>query len=161
MLFRSVGYLYFPGLSKNHSVWGYWGYQNTRVNWRDRDNYTFRNKLPVARGASVGRYEQMYAMSINYALPLWYPDLHIGPLINFKRVRLNGFTDYVFADNPGLSAITREAESRTYLSAGAEVKFDVNFLRLLPEFDFGFRVGQVMLPNRKFFFEFLFGTVNF
>ena len=156
-----VTWLYFPGLFRNHSFWGYWAYQNTRITWRERDNYTFRNQIPVARGAGVGRYEQMYAMSANYALPLFYPDLHLGPLVNVKRVRLNGFTDYVFADNPGLQAITKENESRTYLSVGGEVKFDINLLRLLPELDFGIRVAQVLRPRKEFFFEFILGTISF
>jgi hypothetical protein len=154
-------YLYFPGLARNHSLWGYWAYQGSRITWRNTDNYTFRNQIPVARGAGVSRFEEMYAMSANYALPLFYPDVHIGPLVNVKRVRLNAFADYVFADNPGLRAITQEPESQTYLSVGGELKLDVNILRLLPELDFGIRVGQVMQPNRKFFFEFVLGTLNF
>ncbi|MFM8349026.1 MAG: hypothetical protein ACKOAR_13375 [Bacteroidota bacterium] len=154
-------YLYFPGLFRNHSFWGYWAYQSTRVTWRDRDNYTFRNQIPVARGAGVGRFEQMYSMSANYAMPLFYPDLHLGPLLNIKRVRINGFTDYVFADNPGLRAITQDPESRSYLSVGGELKFDVNILRLLPELDFGIRVAQVLQPKQSFFVEFILGTVSF
>ncbi len=156
-----TSWLYFPGLFRNHSLWGYWAYQNTSITWRNRDNYTFRNQIPVARGAGVGRFEQMYAMSANYAMPLFYPDLHIGPLLNIKRVRLNGFTDYVFADNPGLRAITRENESQAYLSVGGELKFDINILRLLPELDLGIRVAQVLRPRQEFFFEFILGTLNF
>ena len=156
-----TAYLYFPGLFRNHSFWGYWAYQSTRVTWRDRDNYTFRNQIPVARGAGVGRFEQMYSMSANYAMPLFYPDLHLGPLLNIKRVRINGFTDYVFADNPGLRAITQDPESRTFLSVGGELKFDINILRLLPELDLGIRVAQVLQPRQSFFFEFILGTVSF
>ena len=156
-----TSYLYFPGLFAHHSLWGYWAFQNTKIDWKNRDNYNFRNEIPLPRSVGASRSEKMYSMSVNYALPVWYPDLSIGPLINFKRVRFNGFADYAFGDNPALRDLTRKAQSTTYLSVGGELKFDVNFIRLLPEFDFGVRVTRTVLPRTGFFFEFLLGTVNF
>lgn len=155
------GYMYFPGLVRHHSLWGYWAYQNTRIDWRDRADYTFRNQIPLPRGASVSRFEKMYAMSVNYTMPLLYPDLHLGPLVNLRRIRVNGFTDYAFGSNPELSAITRSPESAAYLSAGMEVKLDLNFLRLMPEFDIGVRVSQVVRPGPNLVVELLLGTLNF
>ncbi|MBM3177003.1 MAG: hypothetical protein FJZ78_03255 [Bacteroidetes bacterium] len=159
--FSLTSYLYFPGLLAHHSLWGYWAFQNTKIDWRNRANYNFRNEIPLPRSVASSRSEKMYSMSVNYTMPVWYPDISIGPLINFKRVRLNGFADYAFGDNPALRDLTRKAQSTTYFSTGAEVKFDVNFFRLLPEFDFGVRVTRTVLPRSGLSFEFLLGTVNF
>src|SRR5690606_34905717 len=40
------GQLYFPGLAKHHSLWGYGAYQHTRFDF-SADAYTFRNQIPV------------------------------------------------------------------------------------------------------------------
>jgi hypothetical protein len=160
--FSFNGQLYFPGLFKHHSLWAYWAYQTSaisdvRVSTRQGlDNYTFRNQIPLPRGQSVGRFENFYSMSANYALPLWYPDLNIGPLVNVQRVRANGFFDYSF----GSSTINNQPISQSYLSTGVEVKFDINILRLLPQMDVGFRYSYGISPSTTKF-EFLLGTFNF
>ena len=156
-----TAYVYFPGLWRHHSLWGYWAYQNTLIDWQSRDNYNFRNDIPFPRGTTASRYEKMYSMSANYSLPVWYPDLALGSLINLKRIRINGFADYAFGESPGLSRIIRSAQSNTWASVGAEVKFDVNVLRLAPELDMGFRIAQIVSPERRFYIEFLLGTINF
>ena len=154
-------YLYFPGLYRHHSLWGYWAFQNTRIDWRSRTDYTFRSQIPLPRGAAVSRFEKMYSMSLNYTLPLWYPDFNIGPLVNLKRVRFNGFGDYAFGENPALSQITRTPQAQTYFSAGGELRFDLNFFRLLPEFDLGIRVVQVVRPRQDTVVELVLGSFNF
>ncbi len=160
--FSFNGQLYFPGLFKHHSLWGYWAYQNTeisdvRVNTgQGLDNYTFRNQIPLPRGQSVSRFQNFYSMSVNYALPLWYPDFNIGPLVNLQRIRANGFFDYGF----GSSTINNQPNSQSYLSTGVEVKFDINIFRLLPQLDIGFRYSYGISPSTTEF-EFLIGTFNF
>lgn len=166
--FSFLNYLYFPGFFKHHSLWGYWGFQATviklgRVNTIEglESNYIFRNQIPLPRGVGGSLAERVYTMSINYALPLWYPDIALGPILNFKRVRVNGFMDYAFGDNPKLRA-TRPDQPSTYssLSLGAELKLDLNILRFLPEYDVGFRYsyGPNLGTTR---FEVLLGTFNF
>ena len=154
--------LYFPGLFKHHSLWGYWAYQKSDVSdvrvstGQGLDNYTFRNQIPLPRGQSTSRFQDFYSMSANYTLPLWYPDLNLGPLINVQRVRANGFIDYGF----GKSTINKQPFSQSYLSTGVEVKFDINILRLLPQLDIGFRYSYGISPSTTRF-EFLIGTFNF
>jgi hypothetical protein len=159
--FSSVAYLYAPGLLSHHSLWGYGGYQYTKINWRDVDNYLFRGNIPLPRGASVQRFENIYTYSGNYSLPLLYPDLAIGPLAYIKRVRANAFVDGAFGQNPQLAEITGRVQETVYMSAGAEIKLDMNLIRLLPQFDFGVRFSQVMLPKKAFVVEVLVGTINF
>jgi hypothetical protein len=160
--FSFQGRLYFPGLAKHHSLWGYWAYQKSDIadirlsTGEGLDNYTFRNQIPLPRGQSLSRFQDFYSMSANYTLPLWYPDLNLGPVVNFQRVRANAFLDYGY----GFSTINKEDYSQSYLSTGVEVKFDINILRLLPQLDIGFRYSYGISPSTSRF-EFLMGTLNF
>lgn len=161
--FSFYSFLYFPGLFKHHSFWGYWAYQSTYIpvayqTGEGLDNYIFSNLIPLPRGISsyIGRYQKFYSMSANYTLPVWYPDISLGPVINFQRVRLNGFADYGF----GSSVFNENVVSDTYLSVGGEVKFDINIMRFLPQIDIGFRFSYGIKPSVTNF-EFLIGTVNF
>ncbi|HNV29199.1 MAG TPA: hypothetical protein PKJ83_08690, partial [Cyclobacteriaceae bacterium] len=161
-LFAFQGRLYFPGLMKHHSLWGYWAFQKSDIadvnvsSGEGLDNYTFRNQIPLPRGQSVGRFEEFYSMSANYTMPIWYPDLNIGPLLNVQRVRANAFFDYGF----GSSVVNQQPRGQSYVSTGAEVKFDINILRLLPQLDVGFRYSYGINPSASKF-EFLLGTLNF
>jgi len=159
--------LFFPGLFKHHSFWGYWGYQKTEIDllsrtqstqeFADNNTYIFRNQVPLPRGVSVNRWEQFYTMSANYTLPVWYPDIALGPVLNIQRFRLNGFVDYGF----GSLARQQDTLSESYLSAGVEAKFDINVLRFLPQLDIGFRYSYGFQPVAVSRFEFLLGTINF
>lgn len=161
-LFAFQGRLYFPGLVKHHSLWGYWAYQKTDISdvtvstGEGLNNYTFRNQVPLPRGQSVSRFQDFYSMSANYTLLIWYPDLNLGPLVNMQRVRANAFFDYGF----GSSNVNDRPSSTTYLSTGAEIKFDINIFRLLPQMDVGFRYTYGISPATTRF-EFLLGTLNF
>jgi Tol biopolymer transport system component len=171
--FSVYGIAYFPSilslfdkeLFKHHSLWGYAGYQSTQINSlryanqsgteiRDNAIYQFTNRIPLPRGHSLPRFADFFSFSGNYTMPVWYPDLNIGPLLNIQRVRVNGFFDYGYGSTPlyGLS--------RTYMSTGAEVKFDINVMRLLPQLDIGFRYSYGIKPSTTLF-EILIGTFNF
>ena len=157
-LFAFTGRLFFPGLAKHHSLHGYWAYQNTLVDTefsKAFDDYLFRNRIPLPRGQSVNRFKEFYSMSVNYALPLWYPDVAIGPLVNIQRLRANLFLDYGFGQYSLYSG-----SSQSYVSTGVEMTFDVNVIRTLPQLDIGFRYSYGITPSVSKF-EFLIGTLNF
>jgi len=164
--FSFYGVLFFPGLMKHHSFWGYWGYQNTRLDNVYRDatkkgiednyNYIFQNQVPFPRGIGISRFTNFYTMSGNYTLPVWYPDIAMGPLLNIQRMRANGFLDYGY----GQGSINNTAATQAYLSTGVEVKFDVNVMRLLPQLDIGFRYSIGIKPASTLF-EVLIGSINF
>jgi hypothetical protein len=158
--FSIYGVTYLPGLFKHHSLWGYWGYQNSLlegVNLKTGEglnNYTFRNGIPLPRGQSTGRFQQMFSMSANYTLPIWYPDIAVGPLVNFQRIRGNAFVDYAHGESKSFN------RSASYTSIGGEVKFDVNILRFLPQWNFGIRYSYaVEIQSPKV--EFIIGTIGF
>jgi hypothetical protein len=167
-LFSIYGVGYFPGLFKHHSIWGYWGYQNSRIDniyyankagtaIAENYNYQFRNQIPLPRGGlGVARYSTFYSMSANYTLPVWYPDIAIGPLLNIQRIRANGFFDYGY----GQGALNFAEYTQTYMSAGVEVKVDVNVMRFLPQLDFGIRYSVGIKPSTSLF-EVLIGAINF
>jgi hypothetical protein len=151
--------LYFPGIGKHHSIWTYGAYQRTKFDkvFTDlSDNYIFRNEVPVPRGHTVSRFENFYSVSANYTLPLWYPDIALGPIVNFQRVRANVFYDYGWGQGPTFIHQT----SRTYSSVGVEAKVDLNVMRFLPQFDIGVRFSKGITPATTKF-EVLIGTFNF
>ncbi len=160
--FSFYGIGYFPGLFKHHSLWGYWAYQYSQIDAVNQstgeglNNYIFRNKIPLPRGQSVYRFQNFYSMSGNYTLPLWYPDLQVGPLLNIQRIRANVFFDYGF----GSSIFPSGTSSQSYTSTGLEMKFDINVMRFLPQFDIGFRYSYGISPSATRF-ELLIGTFNF
>ena len=157
--FSGYGLLYFPGIGKHHSIWGYGAYQYTQIKNPAKagervDNYFFRNSIPAPRGFSYPRLEHFYTTSINYTLPLWYPDIAIGPLLNIQRFRANAFLDYGYITS---DIITYENE---YASAGIELKVDFNIMRFYPQFDLGVRFTKGIKPSITDF-EVLIGTFNF
>ncbi len=158
--------MFFPGFAKHHSIWGYWGYQNTQISQITvasggktlvySNEYFFRNELPLPRGQSVARYQDFYSMSVNYALPLWYPDIAIGPLLNLQRLRANLFTDYGY----GRSVFNGTLYNQAYTTIGGELKVDLNVMRFLPQFNVGVRYSYGITPSVTRF-EVLIGAFNF
>jgi hypothetical protein len=154
-LFSVYATLYFPGLFKHHSFWGYGAYQQTDIDVSASD-YLFRNNVPVPRGHSVFHFEKFYSASANYTLPLWYPDIAIGPLLNVQRFRANVFCDYGF----GNKVIYYNIQNQSYTSVGGELRMDFNVMRYLPQLNVGFRYSYGLKPSVTQF-EFLIGLVNF
>ena len=154
-LFSAYATLYFPGLFKHHSIWGYGAYQHTNVDVSTSD-YLFRNNVPIPRGHSVYHFEKFYSASVNYTLPVWYPDVSIGPLLNVQRFRANAFFDYGF----GNKVIYYNLQNQTYASVGGELRMDFNVMRYLHQFNVGFRYSYGLQPSVTQF-EFLIGFVNF
>lgn len=159
--FSVYSQLYFPGFFKHHSLWGYGAYQQTDIpqayaDGRGLDNYIFNNQIPLPRGLSISRFQKFYSASMNYTLPLLYPDIAIGPLVNIQRFRANIFYDYGY----GTSTFGTSGISQAYASVGAELRMDFNALRLLQQFNIGFRYSYGLKPTVTQF-DFLIGLVNF
>ncbi|MDZ4715154.1 MAG: hypothetical protein SH819_06750 [Cytophagales bacterium] len=159
--FSLVGTAFVPGFFKHHSIWGYWAYQGSEIpqafaSGKGLDNYAFRNYVPLPRGQSVSRFQNFYSMSVNYTLPLWYPDIAIGPLLNIQRFRANVFFDY----GVGKSVFVNSAPQLGYTSVGGELKADFNVMRFLRQFNVGIRYSYGLSPAVTRF-ELLIGAINF
>jgi hypothetical protein len=152
-LFSAFGMAFFPGLARHHSFWTYGAYQSTRIE-AEADNYLFRNEVPTPRGHVVSRFQRFYSASLNYSLPLWYPDVAIGPLLNIQRLRANVFMDYALGESPLFGS------RQEYASVGVEAKVDINLMRFLPQLDIGVRYSRG-LNSSVSEFELLIGTFNF
>lgn len=157
-LFSAIGYLFFPGLLKHHSLYAYGSYQKTMLpKTLEADHYLFRNTIPLPRGINdyVRRHREMITASLNYTFPLWYPDIALGPVLNIQRVRVNLFADGA----AGVSTIIDDQDNN-YASVGGELKFDINVMRFLPQLDLGVRYTYGLKPSVTNF-ELVIGTFRF
>ncbi len=163
------GVLYFPGLVKHHSLYFRGGYQSS-ADIYEEDRYTFRNQLVKPRGYSYPNDHTFYTLQSNYQFPVWYPDAAIGPVLNIQRIKANLFYDYghgetsfYYYDLPNGNGAYLQLQS-LYQSAGAEITFDVNIMRFLPQVEVGIRVTH---RNANAFntagtiYEFLIGNIPF
>ncbi|MFY0651575.1 MAG: hypothetical protein JXQ96_06055 [Cyclobacteriaceae bacterium] len=142
--------LFFPGLTRHHSIRLRGSFQN-----EDSDNYYFDSPIRFTRG--VGYFPFLYYTnwSFNYKMPLWYPDIHIGPLLNVQRVYINGFVDRGWGDfaQPG-------EPHASFESYGAELSFNFNLMRFLLIFDVGIRYSYVPEFNESRT-ELIVGSISF
>ncbi len=161
--------LFFPGFAKHHSI-------NFRIDYQKRalgveaNLYTFRNSIFRPRGFGYPLDETFTSIASNYALPLIYPDINIGPLLNIQRIKANVFFDYGKAEGfvpvyeVGAPTIRAFDSASIYKSTGFEITFDINIMRFLPKFEIGFR--STYLFSTRFTpsgqsFEFLIGNIGF
>ncbi len=81
-------------------------------------NYAYASQLPFARGYDARARYRIWRAGASYALPLWYPDLNVGPLVFVRRVQAEGFGDYSIGYSSG-------GRFKTYYrSAGVELTAD-------------------------------------
>jgi hypothetical protein len=142
--------LYFPGFIKHHSFQLRGSFQS-----EDSQNYYFNSPIRFTRGISYAPFRYFTNWSINYKMPIWCPDIHIGPLLNVQRVYINGFYDKGWGrissnDRPDIS----------FKSYGAEISFNFNLMRYLVLFDVGLRYSYVpeFKENRT---ELIIGAITF
>ena len=93
----------------------------------------------------------MISYKINYKLPLWYPDLHIGGLLYFKRLRANIFHDY--------TKISANLPEQKYQSSGLDIVTDFHIFGLSMPVSAGLR-GIYLHNQNQSVFELLF-SINF
>lgn len=134
------GNLFFPGLGKHHSLRFRGGYQQ-----QTRDTYRFSPAVFYPRGQAYVSDDRILTGSAEYRLPL--PDMHwsLGPLLYVQRIKAAGFFDAArgqsrvdVRDAAGRLRGT-ETRTRTYRTAGFDVTFVFNVLRLRTPFELGAR----------------------
>ncbi|MBV6647418.1 MAG: hypothetical protein KI790_18310, partial [Cyclobacteriaceae bacterium] len=142
---------YFPGLFRNHSF-------NIRADFQVEsftDSYKFRDNFFYARGYGSVLHDRIWKVGVNYALPLFYPDIALGPLAFIKRVKVNFFYDHSESttDDIPINELAPISDvsftgsfngsTRTFRSVGAELTFDTRLFRLL-EVDMGVRYSYLL-----------------
>jgi hypothetical protein len=106
---------YLPGVFRHHSLQATAGFENG-----------FGNRLAVPRGYnSVNNYNSAQKFSADYAFPVLYPNLSLGPIAYFKRIQANIFYDYFnYTFNYGTKYSTD-----VHSSTGVELGIETNLLR--------------------------------
>lgn len=143
-LFALRSAFYFPGFFKHHFFYTRLAYQQS-FQGVETNTYIFRNRIAKPRGHSYPSDETFTTLSLNYALPLWYPDVALGPVLNIQRVKANFFFDYgkgagnIFYYKPISNRVYSSDTGDVYKSIGVETTFDFNVMRFLPKFELGFR----------------------
>ena len=139
-LISAYGKAYFPGVAKHHSLSLAAVYQTSLKGFDHEDalsNLAFHSGRLVPRGFYTSEIENRnyVATSVNYALPIWYPDMGCS-LIFFKRVRLNlGFDfasfDYKYAVTDATTgAVTTDIKRKNIYSYGGDISFDFSLFRM-------------------------------
>ena len=134
------GKAYFPGIVRHHSLSLEAVYQ-TSLGGFDHDkalsNLAFHSGRLIPRGFYAADIENRnyVATSLNYALPVWYPDGGLGPVIHFKRVRLNLGCDYASFNHKemyigGNNSISSRLERHRIISYGGDISVDFNLFRM-------------------------------
>lgn len=134
-LLAAQAHLFFPGLFDNHSLWFKAGFEKQTA-----EQYIFPGEMLFTRGYDSRFHKTLYQFSANYALPLWYPDFHIWSLLNFKRIKVNGFYD--FGEGKDGSATLR------YQSTGGELVIDFNIFSLPFEVETGVRYSYLLTEKK-------------
>lgn len=143
--------LYFPGIVKNHSIslTGSYGYNTNDLIGGVNELTT---DLAFVRGFGNVPYTQFIQGLVVYAMPLFYPDFHIGPILNCKRVRSDIFYNYGVTQYNG--------SGKNYISTGLDLNAEFNFFRLPIPFEIGVRYSYRISDNKNAF-DFLFMGIAF
>ena len=129
--------LYLPAPFRNHGIRIQGLYQESRM----LDNYRFSNIFFFPRGYNSYTSDRVSRLGFNYAFPVAYPDLALGPLVFLKRIKAN-----LFADMARMEFDFPFTGSRDLYSSGAELTFDIRLLRLL-DVNLGVRYSYLWNPS--------------
>ncbi|MFO7657845.1 MAG: hypothetical protein R6W78_12325 [Bacteroidales bacterium] len=131
------GILYLKGLSKHHSLRLQMACEKQDPGNNSYVGYVYPSEMLFYRGYENIFTNKITKFSADYTLPLVYPDLGLGSVLYIKRIRVNIFTDI----GQGKSVRKSVNYTKDYLSFGADLLFDTNFFRFLPEIDLGIRTA--------------------
>ena len=136
------GKLYTPGFAPHHSLSVAASYQTSiggfqQVNESTGESYvlselSYKITRLLPRGFSSYDINSNHyvAASVNYHLPLWYPDGGISGFIYFKRLRLNVGADYASFNTGSFNTADGSAihPRRHIFAYGADLSADINVL---------------------------------
>ncbi len=155
-LFGSLWYLqagfFLPGIGLHHHFYVQAGLQRQKA----EKYYLPINRVSFPRGYESYVSGQMNSLFVNYAFPVAYPDLSIGPLLYLKRLRVNLFHDWSYGrDIREIQGAEVVRFTGNYRSYGAELQADMHIIRIIFPITAGVRMGYI--PGRdKFFSELMF-----
>lgn len=124
---------YFPGFASNQGI-----KIRAEREKQTSDNYYYGSKVSLARGYNNIFPKEINLLSVDYALPLAYPDFNISSLLYIKRIRANLFYDYSFGPGSsfynytvnGLVPVSKNSDVIAFRSFGFELLSDFHALRI-------------------------------
>jgi len=132
---------YAPGFFANHGVLltvGIQGQQEDAAHYK----YSISGALRFPRGYTTYTSQRLVNATLDYTFPIWYPDVNIGWLAYFKRVRMTVFGDY--------AQVTYNANTQQNLfSVGADLLIDYHAFRLQMPVSTGIRYAQPLTGNAR------------
>jgi hypothetical protein len=120
---------YFPGIGRHHNFFCKASWQQTTGG-----DFRFSDIISYPRGIVDALDDELLSASVNYTLPLAYPDFSIGPVIYMKRLWCTLFYDHTWGWN------TRFADN-LYQTVGLELYTDVHIFRFMAPFSLGGRLS--------------------
>jgi hypothetical protein len=143
-LFSASSRFYFPGLLPHHSFKVYGGVQKQFPEMFIH----YINRILMPRGYPNYYCEESWKLSLDYELPLVYPEISLGPLAYIKRLQIDLFYDHFYGYNvrhkPGSED---DLYTGMYNSFGAELTANLNILRFIFPFNTGIRCAYKPLEN--------------
>ncbi len=119
------GRVYLPGILPHNSIM-----LRGNVQYQDKDKYNFTYKELTPRGSEYEFAVTKYAAaSIDYQLPIWYPDWGINSIAYFKRVRFNAYFDFARMERY-ISSTLPIKKMQNITSYGGELFLDMHVLRI-------------------------------
>lgn len=157
-LFGVNASFFFPGVVKHHSL-------NLKASYEKQnyESFRFASYSFYPRGYSFINSDEIKTMSVNYFVPLLYPDCNFFSFFNLKRLSLNLFHDYGkgTAKTYDLYRIEKEISGKVpYSSAynlhssGMELIFEFNLFRTKVDLITGYR-GSFKWNDHSFKNEFI------
>lgn len=125
--------LYFPGLFADNGI-------KIRLEKEKQDPgiYFFSNRVSLPRGYKNIISKELELVSVDYAMPLVYPDFNISALLYLKRIRTSLFYDYASGtgnyyinnDVNGITSSYFHNYNEKFRSFGFELLADFHVLRM-------------------------------
>ena len=135
--FIGNGTIYLPGILRNHNLILTGAFQQ-----RDTlSQVSFSDRFSYSRGYTGRYFSRMWRGSVNYHLPLWYPDWGFGNILYLQAIRLNGFYDLT-------KVYSRDKKTtRDQRSVGGELFVDTRWWNQYP-LTFGIRISKLLDPDQ-------------
>lgn len=146
-ILATEGTFYFPGLTKNHGIRLYLGYQ-----LKNSDGRFFSDLINYPRGYTSIENCGLQVIKGDYVLPIAYPDLKITRLYYLKRISLRLFYDWSQFTLP--VAHSSDRIFKTFSSIGGELMTECHLLRFIAPLRIGIRESYLN-ESRQLTSEFL------
>jgi hypothetical protein len=131
--------LYVPGFFKHHSI-----KLRTYLQGDFNSSYHFENRFDFIRNKKDQLFNNLRIWSVDYKMPLCYPDLPVFKgLLYFQRLKAGFFTEYGIG-KPSFENV----KSSRYTNAGIELTADINIMRFLLPFEAGIRSSYLAQTHR-------------